>query len=168
MSTSVSVNTYTHSVTYVADNILKSLKDIIRLSGLDPEKFTDSWDLNHRGIKTWLDSKDLTKVMLEITDPKTGALILRWDIDVVYDWSSGDGTFYTDTEQLNYAIKKAGVVPAEARYSLWLRHKVGAPAVAGWDDGTMQSTNGFIQQSLGSTVQHSGLAANTSYWRKVG
>ena len=34
--TNVAVNTYTHSVTYVADNILKSLKDIIRLSGLDP------------------------------------------------------------------------------------------------------------------------------------
>jgi hypothetical protein len=31
--TSVVVNTYTHSVTYVADNILKSMKDIIRLSG---------------------------------------------------------------------------------------------------------------------------------------
>jgi hypothetical protein len=34
--TSVAVNTYTHSVVYVADNILKSMKDIIRLSGLDP------------------------------------------------------------------------------------------------------------------------------------
>ncbi len=36
--TSVGVNTYTHSVTYVADNIMKSFKDIIRLSGLDPSK----------------------------------------------------------------------------------------------------------------------------------
>ena len=34
--TSVAVNTYAFSVTYVADNILKSMKDIIRLSGLDP------------------------------------------------------------------------------------------------------------------------------------
>jgi Bacterial HORMA domain 2 len=34
--TSVAVYSYTHSVTYVADNILKSFKDIIRLSGLDP------------------------------------------------------------------------------------------------------------------------------------
>ena len=32
----VAVYSYTQSVTYVADNILKSLKDIIRLSGLDP------------------------------------------------------------------------------------------------------------------------------------
>lgn len=168
MSTSVSVNTYTHSVTYVADNILKSLKDIIRLSGLDPAKFVSDWELNLRGIKAWIESKDLTKVMLQITDPKTGALIIRWDIDVVYDWNSGDGSFYTDTEQLKYAIKKAGVAPAEAKYDLWLKHKPGAPAVVGWNDGTMLSTSGFVQQSLGSTVQHSGLGANTSYWRKAG
>lgn len=36
MST-VATYSYTHSVTYVTDNILKSLKDIILLSGLDPE-----------------------------------------------------------------------------------------------------------------------------------
>ncbi len=34
MSTFVAVNTYTHSVTYVTDNILRSLQDIVRLSGL--------------------------------------------------------------------------------------------------------------------------------------
>jgi len=33
----VSVYTYTHSVTYVSDNILKSFRDIIRLSGLNPK-----------------------------------------------------------------------------------------------------------------------------------
>ena len=41
--TSVAVNTYTHSVTYVADNILKSFKDIVRLSGLDPGKLVADW-----------------------------------------------------------------------------------------------------------------------------
>ena len=47
LMTSVAVYTYTHSVTYVADNILKSFKDIIRLSGLDPAKFVDDWDIQH-------------------------------------------------------------------------------------------------------------------------
>lgn len=32
----VATYNYTHSVTYVTDNILKSLKDIIVLSGMDP------------------------------------------------------------------------------------------------------------------------------------
>ncbi|HGA3328186.1 TPA: HORMA domain containing protein, partial [Pseudomonas aeruginosa] len=43
MST-VATYSYTHSVTYVTDNILKSLKDIILLSGLDPEHFADRWE----------------------------------------------------------------------------------------------------------------------------
>lgn len=50
--TAVAVYSYTHSVTYVADNILKSLKDIIRLSGLDPAKLVNSWDSNMRALRT--------------------------------------------------------------------------------------------------------------------
>ena len=55
--TSVVVNTYTHSVTYVAENILKSLKDIIRLSGLDPTNFIGEWESNLRATRTWLESR---------------------------------------------------------------------------------------------------------------
>ena len=97
---SVSINTYTHSVTYVTDNILKSLKDIIRLSGLNPEKLTKEWDSNQRAIKTWIESGHLERVKLEVFNPSTNDLVVRWDIDIVYSTGSGDGTFYTDTEQL--------------------------------------------------------------------
>ena len=99
MST-VSVYSYTHSVTYVTDNVLKSLKDIIRLSGLSPTNLVNSWESKHRAIKTWIESKHLECVELEIYNPLTNALILRWDLDIVYKWSDGDGSFYTDTEQL--------------------------------------------------------------------
>ena len=73
--TSVSVNTYTHSVVYVADNILKSMKDIIRLSGLDPTALVEDWQTNMRGVQSWLASGDLEAVVLEIFDPRTD---LRW------------------------------------------------------------------------------------------
>ena len=80
MST-VATYSYTHSVTYVTDNILKSLKDIILLSGLDPEHFADRWESNTRAIKTWLGTGDLRKVILEIYNPATDKLVTRWDID---------------------------------------------------------------------------------------
>ncbi|MDR7114462.1 MULTISPECIES: HORMA domain containing protein [Caulobacter] len=165
--TAVTVNTYTHSVTYVADNMLKSLKDIIRLSGLDPAAFIDDWDVNMRGIRTWLDTGDLETVKLEIFDPKTDALLVRWDMDVVYGWSSGDGNFWVDTEQLKYAILKAGVWPSQARYRLLLHTKPGRPDVAGWSKTSARSTAGFTKQSLGTTIDHSGLGANAGYWRKA-
>lgn len=164
---SVAVYSYTHSVTYVADNILKSLKDIVRLSGLDPTKLVNGWDDNMRALRTWLDTEDLQKVVLEIYDPKTDKLITRWDIDVVYGWASGDGSFWTDTDQLKYAIRKAGIAPSAASYRLLMNSKPGRPDVQGWSSTAYRSTGGMVRQSLGSTVEHSGLGGSAAYWRKA-
>lgn len=165
--TTVSAYSYTHSVTYVADNVLKSLKDIIRLSGMNPTKLTDEWDSIHRAMRAWLDSQHLEKVVLEVYNPSTGALVLRWDIDIVYQWSSGDGTFYTDTDQLRYHIRKAGGAPADARYDVLLKNKPGRPDVAGWGPASFRSTDSMARQSLGSTIEHSGLGASAAYWRSA-
>lgn len=161
----VATYSYAHSVTYVADNILKSLKDIIRLSGLDPAAFVDDWASNLNAVKTWLDSGHLEKIVLEIYNPSTDALIIRWDVEVVYGWASGNGSFWTDTEQLKYAIRKAGVLPSQAKYSLLMKTKSGRPDVSGWGTCSYRSTDGMVKQSLGSTVEHSGLGAQTAYWR---
>jgi Bacterial HORMA domain 2 len=165
--TSVAVYSYTHSVTYVADNILMSLKDIIRLSGLDPSSFAGDWQTNMLAVNTWLATGDLRKVSLEIYDPRTDALIIRWDIDIAYEWTGGDGSFWTDTDQLKYAIRKAGIAPSDARYRLLLDTKPGRPDVIGWSKANYRSTDGTVRQSLGSTIEHSGLGASTSYLRRA-
>lgn len=164
--TQVAVFSYTHSVTYVADNILKSLKDVIRLSGLDPTQFVNSWDTYMRGVKAWLESQHLEQVMLEIYHPKTNVLLLRWDIDISYSWTSGDGSFWTDTDQLRYAIRKQGVAPSEAKYDLILRTKPGRPDVSGWSSCSTRPTDGLVRHALGSTIEHNGLSGSAAYWRR--
>ncbi|QPQ88809.1 HORMA domain containing protein (plasmid) [Burkholderia gladioli] len=168
MST-IATYSYAHSVTYVTDNLLKSLKDIIAKSGLDPAAFVEEWESNARPIKTWLESRHLEKLILDIYDPVTDRLIIRWEIDIAYNWSGdGDGSFWTDTDQLNYAIRKQGVIPAKARYQLMLKAKAGRPSVEGWGPTSdPRSTDGMKRQSLGTTVEHSGLGGETAYWRKV-
>lgn len=163
--TTVSAYSYTHSVTYVADNVLKSLKDIIRLSEMDPIKLTNEWESTHRAIRTWLASEHLEKVVLEIYNPATNVLVLRWDIDIIYQWSSSDGSFYTDTDQLRYHIRKAGVAPASASYEILLKNKPGRPDVEGWGTGSFRATDGLVRQCLGSTIEHNGLGASAAYWR---
>lgn len=163
----VAVFSYTQSVVYVADNILKSLKDIIRLSGLDPTKLVNDWALLLRGLSAWIESRHLESVTLEIFDPKTDGLLFRWDIEVVYTWDVSAGTFWTDTEQLKWAIKKAGLVPAQADYRVSVHNKPGRPDVSGWSCCTLRSTDGMVRQSLGTTVEHNGLSAKTTYWRKA-
>ena len=166
--TTVSVYSYTHSVRYVADNILKSLKDILLYSGLDPQRFVESRESNLRALTAWMESGHLRKVELEIIDPTTDKLVFRWDLEISYGWTGGDGSFWTDTTQLRYAISKAGLVPSQCRYRLLLNHAPGAPDVAGWSDVTGYSTAGMVLQSLGTTIEHQGLGASATYWRKTG
>ena len=165
--TSVGVYSYTHSVIYVADNILKSFKDIIRLSGLDPTKLANSWTTLLSGISTWLQSGHLRAVILEVYDPKTDALVGRWDVDIVYG-AAGDGSFWTDTDQIKYAILKHGLLPSQASYRIVVDTAQDAPTVGGWGDCTLRSTSGFVRQSLGSTIEHNGLGGAVAYWRKAG
>lgn len=163
--TTVAVNTYTHSVTYVADNILKSLKDIIRLSGLDPSLLVDSWESKTRALKAWLETQDLEQVVLEIYNRKTDAFVGRWDIDIVYSYSGGGG-FWTDTDQIKHHIRKAGIAPSDATYDIKLKTKPGRPDVDGWVKGSFRSTDGFVRHNLGSTIDHNGLGGSAAYWRK--
>lgn len=167
MSTFVAVNTYTHSVTYVTDNILRSLQDIVRLSGLDPSQIAEEWEVLERGIKTWIDSKHLETIVLEVYNPSTEVLIGRWDIDIAYEWSGDSGRFWVDTEQIKIAIKKAGVWPGSSKYGIICKTKSGRADVVGWSTTTFRSTTGMIKQSLGTTIEHSGLGAGASYYRKV-
>lgn len=162
--TNVVVNTYTHSVAYLADNILRSLKDIIRESGLNPSNFVSNWESNKLAMSTWLESQYLKRVILEVYNPVTNALVTRWDIDISYDWS-GNGVFWTDMEQLKYHLRKAGVTLDSAKYDLLMDTKPGRPDVPGWSTVFARSTEGMVRQSLGSTIEHSGLAASAAYWR---
>jgi hypothetical protein len=168
MSISVAVNTYTHSVTYVTDNILRSLQDIVRLSGLNPGKISADWETLERGISTWIASRNLETIVLESYNPKTSALIGRWDIDIAYGWTGDDGRFWVDTEQIRMAILKAGVWPADSNYRIVCVTKDGSEEVVGWSPTTLRSTTGMVKQSLGTTVEHNGLGANAGYYRKVG
>lgn len=166
MSVFVAVNTYTHSVTYVTENILRSLQDIVRLSGLDPGKISEDWEVLERGIRTWLGSKHLETIVLEVYNPTTDGLIGRWDVDIAYDWNGDNGRFWVDTEQIKAAIKKAGVWPSASKYRIVCTNKDGREEVAGWSSTTLRSTSGMIKQSLGTTIEHNGLGAGASYYRK--
>ena len=164
MSTNVVVNTYSHSVTYVTDKMLMSLKEIIRCSGLSPEKLSSEWGVLHRGIKTWIESKDLERVTLEVYNPKTDALVGRWDFDVFYGWT-GDGGMSADTDDIRYHIAKAGQWPSQCEYEIVMHTKKGRPNVEGWGTCTLRSTAGFVRQSIGTTINGQGLTTGSAYWR---
>ena len=167
MSTFVFVNTYAHSVTYVADKMLLSLKEIIRESGLSPEKLTDGWRILQQGISTWIGSRHLETVVLEVFDPYKGTLVGRWDFEIYYG-SVGDGAMWVNTEDIKYHIRKAGHWPSLCDYRVVTTTKLGRPDVIGWSATTLRSTDGFVRQSIGTTIDGNGyIGAGTAYWRKA-
>lgn len=168
MST-VFVNTYTHSVTYVADKMLASLLQIIRESGLNPEKLTDDWNTLQRGISTWLGSGHMTALNLEVYDPRYShplGLIGRWDFEIYYG-TAGNGSMWVNTEDIKYHIRKAGQWPSLCEYCVIVSTNPGRPAVAGWGSANFRSTEGFIRQAIGTTIDGNGhISAGSAYWRK--
>lgn len=165
MSTFTISLTYTHTVTYVTTKMLLTLKEIIREIGLNPGRFSDSWDSYERAISTWLSSRHLLRVTLEIYYPSTNGLVARWDIDVIYS-TVGDGTLWVDTAAIRYSIAKAGLVPASCLYDLILTTRSGRPDVPGWGPGDLRPTEGFKRYSVGATLGGDGLSAQSSYWSR--
>lgn len=166
MSTLVTVNTYAHSVTYVTNKLLTSIQNVIRWSGLSPEKLVNDWIVLERGIKKWLETQDLTQLVLEVSNPTTNTLIGRWDLEVFYGYV-GDGSFWVDTDDIRYHIQKAGVWPTTCDYKVIATTKPYRPDVEGWSRTTFRSTEGFVKQSIGTTIDGSGLSVGTGYWRKA-
>lgn len=164
MSTSVVVNTFAHSVTYVTDKMLMSIKEIIRCSGLSPEKFASDWTVLHRGIKVWIESRDLEMVILEVFIPNTDAAIGRWDFDISYG-TSGDSGMWVNTDDIKYHILKQGQWPGNCDYRVVVTTKAGRPNVTGWSATTLRSTNGLVRQSLGTTIDGNGLKSGAAYYR---
>jgi hypothetical protein len=167
-SVSVSVTAYTtaNTITYVSSKMLLLFKEIIREIGLDPGKLIDEWNVLERGISTWLLSKHLERIRLEIYDPATDKLVCPWDLDVVYGYG-GDGSFWVDVESIRYSIKKAGLVPSSCRYNFMVFTSAGRPDVAGWSTGTARSTEGFTRYGIGATVGGNGIGTEVYYWKKI-
>ena len=56
--------------------------------------------------------------------------------------------------------------PSMCDYRVVVTNKDGAPSVSGWSSTTLRSTDGFVRQSIGTTIGASGLGSSTGYWRK--
>jgi hypothetical protein len=165
MSTSTFVISYAYTVTYITDKMLFLLKEIIRDIGLDPAKFASDWATYENAVRTWLASRHLERIRLEVYDPANNTLVTFWDIDVVYA-TVGDGSLWVDAAAVRYAIIKQGHTPSSCRYDIKVINKPGWEAVPGWGACELRSTEGFKRYAVGSAVGGNGLSAEVAYWSR--
>jgi Bacterial HORMA domain 2 len=163
MTTASYVDTSVHSVTYVTEKLLLSIKEIIVKSGLSAAKMTRQWGSLEQGISTWISSKHLRQVYLEIFDPAKQKLVCRWDLDIIYGYG-GDGEFWADTDAIKYHIAKAGSIPSKCEYRICVDNAPGASTLDGWTACTLYSTDGFSRYSVGTTIGSGTIGAGLAYW----
>jgi hypothetical protein len=165
MNTFAVATTYVHTVTYVTEKILLSLKEIIRGSGLDPAKMSRQWITLEQGISDWIKSHHLKQVHLEVFNPWNENLVCRWDLDVLYDYN-GDGSLWADIFAIRYNIAKAGLSPSGCDYRITVSLNPGYPKAPGWGTCNLFSTDGFHRFSVGTTIGAQGLGASAAYWSR--
>jgi hypothetical protein len=167
MSTTVVVNTYTHTATYVASKLLLSIKEIVRESGLDPAKLSDQWVVLERGVSTWLESRHLRAPKTGNLGPLDGAARHPVGSRTSSMATPGMVSLWTDTAALRYSIVKAGAIPARCNYRVIANDGRRAGRLyRGWADTTLRSTEGFTRYTVGSTIGGNGIGAGVSYWVK--
>jgi len=165
MGSVATVYTYAHTTTYVTDQLLNSIKRIIVGLDLNPSNFIGDVPVLERGIKIWLDSRDLETAVLEIRN--ASGLVTRCDFTIDYGYSTSDGSMWMDMDAIRNALAKLGVKPAECTYNIKVMCKPGHPAVAGWSSCHFLSTAGFVKQNLGTTIGTNSIGAQAGYWRKA-
>lgn len=166
MSSTVSVYSYSHSVTYVTEQMLRSMKKIIGWVGLDPAKLTSDWTVLERGIDSWLRTRHLKRLQLEIYSPTTDNFVGGWDFVIDYGYGTDEGEMWADTEQIRLSILKCGLYPSSCHYRIIATTEDGRPDVEGWSKTTARSRDGFVFQAVGTTVGSHAIGAESGYWRK--
>ena len=166
MATRVAVNTHTYATTHVATNLLRSVKQLVVGCGLDPAHLVGNWQTLERGIATWLGSRHLERLILEVYSSSTDRLVKRFDFEIDYGYHpAGDGDLWLDADTVAYALKKAGAVPSRCEYRILADTRPGEPRVDGWSTTTFRSTDGLQRRSVGASVGGGDLGASLHYWR---
>ena len=168
--TSVAVNVHTHSATYVATNMLRSIRQIIKGCGLSPAKMVNQWAILEAGVATWLESGHLEALVLEVYDPSDTHDDRRGRFDFTIDYryyADGEGELWLDPETVRRTVIKNGSYPSTCEYRFVATTSAGRPDVEGWSSTTLRSTDGFTRHSVGTAIGGGGLGASLSYYRKV-
>ena len=167
MSSTVVTLTEAHAVTLVTENMLDSMLEIIKETGLNPDKYVKQRDVYTNGISAWLESRHISRMVLEIIRPVSNELIRRWDIDIHYSEDGGDGTFSVNTDKLKLAIYEARLEPWTAQYRVIVSTLSGAPQVPGWETTTLSPTDHLSREEIGETITAGGIKASAAVWNHV-
>jgi hypothetical protein len=154
----------THSINFLSDNLRNTLREVIWENGLDPNKLVQEWADIQRGIRAWLESRDLKSVIVEFSKPNSSKASARWEFPVGYDGTGVDDDMWLDKAYLRQLIAKSARPTRDCTYRVVLSVKAGASAVPGFSDCTLLSTGQLAAFQAGTVIATRHMTAGATYW----
>jgi hypothetical protein len=165
--TAVSTHAYarTHTAAFVSDKMRNLLKILIQYHGLNPTALVDAWtSWVDRAARTWLESGDLRKIVIEFYRPGASVASARWDFPIRYD-GNGVDEMWVDREFLQQSFAKSTPPPPGCIYRIVLCHSPGAAHVPGTGDTDFLSVNGLAAREAGTVIATPDIMASMVYYK---
>jgi hypothetical protein len=164
---SIGVNIAVYPVTYVSNEILNSLIRIVDKRGLGLDYINQNKNTIADGLFTWLGTRHLEKVVLEIYDSDKNGVLERFDMCFEYSAvvpSTSDSIFETNLKKLEDFLGRLPNLPADANYRVVVVLGDGAPDVPGWSPTSLRSVDHLKNQKLGGFIRADYIGAAMEYW----
>jgi hypothetical protein len=164
-ATTVSAYTRTHTATFASDKMRNLLKILILYHKLDPTALMDAWtDWIGGAARAWMESGDLTKIVIEFYKPGATVAPARWDFPIRYD-GNGVDEMWVDRQFMEGSLAKSTPPPPGCVYRVLLCHRPGAPHVSGTADTDFLSVNGLVAREAGTVIATPDIMASMTYYR---
>jgi hypothetical protein len=157
--------TRAHTAAFVSDKMRSLLKVLILYHGLNPTALVDAWSSwVDRAARTWLESGDLLKIIIEFYKPGTTAALARWDFPIRYD-GNGVDEMWIDRTFFEGSFAKSVPPPPGCLYRVLLLPGPGAPSVPGITNIDFFVLNGLVAREAGTVIATPDIMASMVYYR---
>jgi hypothetical protein len=154
-----------HTAAFVSDKMRNLLKLLILYHGLNPTALVDAWSSwVDRAARTWLESGDLLKIIIEFYKPGTTTALARWDFPIRYD-GNGVDEMWIDRTFFEGSFAKAAPPPPGCLYRVLLLPGPGAPSVPSVTNTSFFALNGLAAREAGTVIATPDIMASMVYYR---
>ena len=161
----ISVKTAVYPIVYVANEIMNTLIRIVDRRGLSMDYINRHRETLLDGIFTWLSTRHLEKLVLEIYNGET--VIERHDLNFSYSKvvpSTTHSKFETNLRKLEDFLSKLPSLEEGLQYRVVVVLKEGAPDVPGWKPTRLRPVDHLRHQNLGDLIKADYIGVAFEYW----
>lgn len=163
----VGVNVAVYPITYVSNEVLNFLIRIVDRRGLDLGYINRNKNIISDGLFSWLSTRHLEKLILEIYDTGKNRVVERFDMNFEYSAvvpSTQDSIFETNLRKLEDFLENLPSLHSNLAYRIVAVVGPGAPEVPGWSPTKLRSVDHLGNQNLGGMIKADYIGVAMEYW----